>query len=62
MLWMVNLGCIDLNPWYARCDDVNRPDFLHFDLDPVPPAEFQQVREVGAAGEKSIWMRRKVES
>src|ERR1043166_853068 len=36
LLWIVNLGCIDLNPWYARCDDVNRPDYLHFDLDPVP--------------------------
>jgi bifunctional non-homologous end joining protein LigD len=46
LLWVVNLGCIDLNPWYARCDDVDRPDFLHFDLDPVPPAEFAQVREV----------------
>ena len=38
LLWLVNLGCIDLNPWYARCDDVDRPDFVHFDLDPVPPA------------------------
>ncbi|MBV9759424.1 MAG: non-homologous end-joining DNA ligase [Acidobacteriaceae bacterium] len=45
LLWVVNLGCIDLNPWYARCDDVDRPDFLHFDLDPVPPAGFAQVRE-----------------
>lgn len=44
LLWLVNLGCIDLNPWYARCDDVNRPDFLHFDLDPVPPAAFADVR------------------
>src|SRR5579863_3299926 len=32
LLWVVNLGCIDLNPWYARCDDVDRPDYLHFDL------------------------------
>ena len=46
LLWIVNLGCIDLNPWYARCDDVNRPDFLHFDLDPVPPAEFSEVLRV----------------
>ncbi len=46
LLWIVNLGCIDLNPWYARCDDVNRPDFLHFDLDPVPPAGFAEVRQV----------------
>src|SRR4051812_30280571 len=45
LLWVVNLGCIDLNPWYARCDDVDRPDFLHFDLDPVPGATFAQVRE-----------------
>lgn len=46
LLWIVNLGCIDLNPWYSRCDDVDRPDFLHFDLDPVPPADFGHVREV----------------
>jgi bifunctional non-homologous end joining protein LigD len=45
LLWLVNLGCIDLNPWYARCDDVDRPDVLHFDLDPVPPATFDRVRE-----------------
>ena len=46
LLWIVNLGCIDLNPWYARCDDVDRPDVLHFDLDPVPGAGFDRVREV----------------
>jgi bifunctional non-homologous end joining protein LigD len=34
LLWVVNLGCIDLNQWYATCDDVDRPDYLHFDLDP----------------------------
>ncbi|HSA96094.1 MAG TPA: non-homologous end-joining DNA ligase [Acidobacteriota bacterium] len=45
LLWVINLGCIDLNPWYARCDDVTRPDYLHFDLDPVPPAGFGQVLE-----------------
>ncbi len=44
LLWLVNLGCIDLNPWYARCDDVDRPDYLHFDLDPVPDATFEAVR------------------
>jgi len=46
LLWVINLGCIDLNPWYARCDDVDRPDYLHFDLDPVPNATFRQVIEV----------------
>lgn len=45
LLWLVNLGCIDLNQWYATCDDVNRPDYLHFDLDPVPTAGFECVRE-----------------
>ena len=44
LLWIVNLGCIDLNPWYARCDDVDRPDYLHFDLDPVTGAVFDDVR------------------
>jgi bifunctional non-homologous end joining protein LigD len=44
LLWLINLGCIDLNPWYARCDDVDRPDYLHFDLDPVTaPAGKKQV-------------------
>jgi len=45
LLWVVNLGCIDLNQWYARCDDVDRPDYLHFDLDPVEGANFDRVRE-----------------
>lgn len=45
LLWVINLGCIDLNQWYARCDDVDRPDYLHFDLDPVPGASFEKVTE-----------------
>src|SRR5690349_357047 len=45
LLWVVNLGCIDLNPWYARCDDTDRPDYLHFDLDPGPGVSFARVRE-----------------
>ncbi len=45
LLWLINLGCIDLNPWYSRCDDTNRPDFLHFDLDPGEGATFPQVLE-----------------
>ena len=45
LLWVVNLGCIDLNEWYARCDDVDRPDSLHFDLDPTPGATFAQIRQ-----------------
>jgi bifunctional non-homologous end joining protein LigD len=45
LLWVVNLGCIDLNQWYARCDDVDRPDYVHFDLDPGPDASFDRVLE-----------------
>jgi len=47
LLWVINLGCIDLNQWYARCDDVDRPDYLHFDLDPGDGATFERVRETG---------------
>jgi bifunctional non-homologous end joining protein LigD len=46
LLWTINLGCIDLNEWYARCDDIDRPDYVHFDLDPVEGTPFATVREV----------------
>ncbi|GAC1498233.1 MAG: hypothetical protein NVS1B2_21050 [Vulcanimicrobiaceae bacterium] len=54
LLWTVNLGCIDLNQWYGRCDDVDRPDYLHFDLDPVKtgdagPTPFGVVLQAGLA-------------
>src|SRR5688500_7954793 len=45
LMSVINLGCIDLNQWYARCDDVDRPDYLHFDLDPTPGASFEKVSE-----------------
>ena len=54
LLWVVNLGCIDLNPWYARCDDVDRPDYVHFDLDPVPGATFATVREAALAVHEAL--------
>ncbi len=44
LLWVINLGCIDLNQWYGPCEDLNRPDYVHFDLDPVAPAGFAEVR------------------
>jgi bifunctional non-homologous end joining protein LigD len=44
LLWVINLGCIDLNQWYATCDDVDRPDYMHFDLDPGT-ATWDQVLE-----------------
>jgi bifunctional non-homologous end joining protein LigD len=54
LLWVVNLGCIDLNPWYARCDDIDRPDFLHFDLDPVPPPASIAVRDAALAVREAL--------
>ena len=54
LLWVINLGCIDLNPWYARCDDVDRPDWLHFDLDPVKGGSFSQVRETALAVRRGL--------
>ena len=54
LLWVINLGCIDLNPWYARCDDVDRPDYVHFDLDPVPGATFATVREAALAVREAL--------
>jgi bifunctional non-homologous end joining protein LigD len=47
LLWVINLGCIDLNQWYATCDDVDRPDYVHFDLDPGPGASWENVLESG---------------
>ena len=45
LLWMINLGCIDLNPWYSLCEDTDRPLYIHFDLDPTPNTPFAVVRE-----------------
>lgn len=45
LLWLINLGCIDLNPWYSLCDAPNRPLYLHFDLDPTEGTAFSAVCE-----------------
>ncbi len=46
LLWIVNLGCIDLNPHPVRADDLDHPDELRIDLDPGPEVTFDQVRRV----------------
>lgn len=46
LLWMVNMGCIDLNTWYSRVDRPDRPDFVLFDLDPSPDVGFAETIEV----------------
>jgi bifunctional non-homologous end joining protein LigD len=46
LLWVVNLGCIDLNPHPVRADDLDHPDELRVDLDPGPGVGFDYVRRV----------------
>jgi bifunctional non-homologous end joining protein LigD len=46
LLWMANMGCIDLNAWCSRADRADRPDFALFDLDPTPEAGFAAAAEV----------------
>jgi bifunctional non-homologous end joining protein LigD len=54
LLWVINLGCIDLNQWYATCDAVNQPDYLHFDLDPGDGATFPKVIETAQAVREAL--------
>src|ERR1700723_2962863 len=46
LIWAVNLGCIDLNPHPVRADDLEHPDELRVDLDPVPGVEWSQIVSV----------------
>ena len=46
LLWMVNMGCIDLNTWYSRVDKLDRPDFVLFDLDPSDDVGFPETVQV----------------
>ena len=46
VLWAVNLGCLEMNPWNARVPDTDHPDELRVDLDPTPDAPFADVRRV----------------
>lgn len=46
LAWTANLGCLELNPWAVRADDVDHPDELRIDLDPTPGIDFDAVRDV----------------
>ncbi len=46
LAWVINLGCIDLNPHPVRTDNLDHPDELRVDLDPVPGVEWPQIRDV----------------
>jgi bifunctional non-homologous end joining protein LigD len=46
LLWMVNMGCVDMNSWYSRVDRPERPDWVLFDLDPSPDVGFRETIRV----------------
>ena len=46
LAWAATLGCLEINPWPVRADDVDHPDELRVDLDPGPEIPFDHVREV----------------
>jgi DNA primase len=48
ILKMVQLGCIDLNPWPVRAEDTDHPDEMRLDLDPTPGVDWSDVQEVAA--------------
>ncbi len=54
LVWIVNLGCIDLNPHPVRADDLDHPDELRIDLDPVPGVEWPQVRDVAMVSKEAL--------
>ena len=49
LAWIVNLGCIDLNPHPVRASDLEHPDELRVDLDPMPGIGWEQIVEVALA-------------
>jgi DNA ligase D-like protein (predicted polymerase) len=54
LAWVVNLGCIDLNPHPVRADDLDHPDELRVDLDPVPGIEWSQIRDVAVVCREAL--------
>ncbi|HUG30078.1 MAG TPA: DNA polymerase domain-containing protein [Candidatus Limnocylindria bacterium] len=54
LAWVVNLGCIDLNPHPVRADGLDHPDELRVDLDPVPGVGWSQIRDVAMVTKESL--------
>ncbi|GIW20942.1 MAG: hypothetical protein KatS3mg065_1238 [Chloroflexota bacterium] len=54
LVWVVNLGCIDLHPHPIRADDLEHPDELRVDLDPVPGVPWSVVREVALVAREAL--------
>jgi bifunctional non-homologous end joining protein LigD len=54
LAWVANLGCIDLNPHPVRATDLDHPDELRVDLDPVPGVEWQQIVDVAMVAREAL--------
>jgi bifunctional non-homologous end joining protein LigD len=54
LAWVANLGCIDLNPHPIRADDLDHPDELRVDLDPVPGIEWSQIVDVALVARDAL--------
>ena len=54
LVWLANLGCLELHPHPVRADDLERPDELRVDLDPVPGVGWNQVRQVARVVEATL--------
>jgi len=54
LAWMANLACLELHPHPVRAEDLDHPDELRIDLDPVPGVEWSQVREVAAVVRETL--------
>ncbi len=54
LVWMANLACLELHPHPVRADDLEHPDELRVDLDPVPGIEWSQVREVAHVAQATL--------
>src|SRR3954465_14373783 len=54
LAWMANLGCLELHPHPVRAEDLEHPDELRVDLDPVPGVKWSQVREVAQVAKAAL--------
>ena len=60
LLWMANMGCIDLHAWSSRVDKPERPDWVMFDLDPSEGSGFEEVVEVARLVKETLDLRREL--